>query len=137
MQEVGFYHPEHGYWQAISEPDDATYAAQPEGTVEVPLKPGAGYEWDGDEWVHNPQEVQQPVPQTVSRFQAKAALMQAGLLDQVEMTIAEAGPLVQLAWAEAVEFRRISPTIATLAAELELTDEAVDDLFRAAMQIEV
>lgn len=71
-----------------------------------------------------------------SRFQAKAALHLAGLLPQVEAAIANADPLTQLAWAEAVEYSRHSPAILTLAGVLELTDEQVDDLFRTAMQIE-
>lgn len=71
-----------------------------------------------------------------SRFQAKAALLMSGLLPQVEAAIAHAGPLAQLAWTEAVEFRRNSPTIAMLADVLELADDAVDELFRDAMQIE-
>ena len=72
---------------------------------------------------------------TVSRFQAMAALLDAGLLSQVNAALADAGPLAQLAWAEATEFRRNSPTIAGLAAGLGLTDTQVDDLFRAAALI--
>jgi len=72
---------------------------------------------------------------TVSRFQALAALLNAGLLSQVNVALADAGPLAQLAWAEATEFRRNSPTIAGLAAGLGLTDTEVDDLFRAAALI--
>ena len=72
---------------------------------------------------------------TVSRFQAMAALMDAGLLSQVNTALADAGPLSQLAWAEATEFRRNSPTIAGLSAGLGLTDTQVDDLFRAAALI--
>lgn len=71
-----------------------------------------------------------------SRFQAKAALLVADLMPQVEAAIADADDMTQLAWAEAVEFKRNSPTIVTLAAVLGLTDGQVDDLFRAAMQIE-
>lgn len=37
-------------------------------------------------------------------------------------------PETQLAWAEAVEYRRSSPAILALAAALELTDEQVDTL---------
>ena len=71
----------------------------------------------------------------VSRFQAMAALLDAGLLSQVNTSLADAGPLAQLAWAEATEFRRNSPTIAGLAAGLGLNDMEVDDLFRAAALI--
>lgn len=70
-----------------------------------------------------------------SRFQAKAALLQAGLLSQVESLMLSADPIAQLAWAEAVEFRRNSPTIAALAIGAGMTETQVDDLFRAAMGI--
>ena len=72
----------------------------------------------------------------VSRFQARAALLAAGLLADVESAIADADPLTQLAWAEAVEWKRTSPTIAAIGATLDLTDAEIDDLFRAAAQIE-
>jgi hypothetical protein len=78
------------------------------------------------------------VPATVSRFQAKAALMQAGLYEQVEAAIAGANdPLVTLAWNEALSFERGSPTIAGIAQAVGLSDAQVDDLFRAARAIVV
>lgn len=70
-----------------------------------------------------------------SRFQARAALHNAGLLVSVEAAVAAADPFTQIAWADATEFRRVSSTIAALAVAVGLTDEALDDLFRAAMQI--
>lgn len=81
--------------------------------------------------------VAQPVPAVVSRLQAKAALFQAGLLSQVEAAISEADPIVQMAWADAIEFRRQSPVILAMAGELNLSEAQVDDLFRAASLIEI
>lgn len=37
----GFFHPQRGYWQAIGGTSAAIRAAYPDGTIEVPLKPGA------------------------------------------------------------------------------------------------
>ena len=71
-----------------------------------------------------------------SRFQARAALMQSGILDQAEAIIAQADALTRLAWAEAVEFRRNSPTINAMGAALGMTDAQLDELFEAAMGIE-
>lgn len=71
-----------------------------------------------------------------SRFQARAALAAANLLASVETAVAAADEFTQIAWADAVEFRRGSPTIAALQAAVGLTDEQIDDLFTAAMQIE-
>lgn len=77
-----------------------------------------------------------PVPQEVSRFQARAALMQAGLLETADLAVAASGdPFLQLAWKEAVAFPRSSPGIAALAPALGLTDADLDDLFRAAALI--
>ena len=72
----------------------------------------------------------------VSRFQAKAALLAAGLLPNAEAIVAGADAVTQLAWAEAVEFRRNSPTITALSGALGLTDTGLDDMFRAAALIE-
>lgn len=77
-----------------------------------------------------------PVPQSVSRFQAKAALALAGLLEQANAVVAASGNVVlQLAWAEATEFKRNSPGINALAPALGLDDAALDQLFIAASGI--
>ena len=76
------------------------------------------------------------VPFSVTPFQAKAALFAAGLLPAVEAAIAAAPKVAQLAWSDATEFTRDSPTIATMAAALGLTDAQVDALFIAAKAIE-
>jgi len=75
---------------------------------------------------------------TVSRFQARAALLQAGLLDRVEalMADAETPALARLAWREAVEFRRTSPTVQAMAGALGWDEAQIDALFRAAGEIE-
>lgn len=75
------------------------------------------------------------IPFSVTPFQAKAAILQAGLLPAVEAALAAASPIAQLAWSDATEFTRDSPTIAALAAQLGLTDAQVDDLFIAASQV--
>ncbi|WP_226552985.1 hypothetical protein [Celeribacter naphthalenivorans] len=51
MAHIGFYHPDRGYWQATSNPSEEVRATYPEGTVQVPLKPGADYHWQDGEWV--------------------------------------------------------------------------------------
>ena len=74
---------------------------------------------------------------TISRFQARAVLLNAGLLTQVEQVVANADDMTRLAWAEAVEWKRSSPTINSLGAQLGLSDAQMDALFAAAAQIEV
>lgn len=78
----------------------------------------------------------EPVPASVSRFQARAALLLAGRMPAVETAIKAADPMTQLAWADAQVFRRDSASIATIAAAMKMTDAEVDDLFRAAVKIE-
>ncbi len=77
-------------------------------------------------------------PQVVSRFQARAALHLAGLLDQVEALMADpqTDPLARLAWTDAQEFRRTSPTLLAMASALSLTDAQLDALFVTAAGIE-
>jgi len=141
MPEHGFFHPECGYWQTNADVPQRILDTYPEGTVEVPLKPSAEHEWIDGAWVHVPPDpaeilAAERAGMVCSRFQAKAALHGAGLLGAVEAAMESADPVAQIAWADAVEFRRNSPTIAAIASELDLTDEQVDHLFRAAMQIE-
>ena len=74
------------------------------------------------------------VPAQVSRFQAKAALAQIGKLTAAEAAVMASGAVVlQLAWAEANDFRRDSPGINALAPLIGLD---LDALFIAAAQIE-
>lgn len=77
------------------------------------------------------------VPQVVSRFQARAALLLAGLLDDVEALMAapDTPALAKLAWADAMEFERQSPTIAALAGAVGLTEQDIDALFITAAGI--
>lgn len=78
------------------------------------------------------------VPQVVSKFQAKAALRGAGLLAQVETMMADpaADPLAVLAWTDAQEFRRQSPTVLAMGSALGLDAAALDTLFVVASSIE-
>lgn len=78
----------------------------------------------------------------VSRLQARAALLQAGLLDKVDRAVSggmfgggTSDAILKMAWTEAAEFNRTSPTIAALAGLVGPDDAALDDLFRAAAQI--
>ena len=78
------------------------------------------------------------VPQTVTRFQALAALHLAGKLTAVQAIMAapEAPVLAKLAWENALSFERNSPTLASLAPMVGMTSADLDALFTAAAQIE-
>lgn len=80
-----------------------------------------------------------PVPEEVTRFQARAALHLSGLLSTVEavMTNEQTPVLTRLAWVDALSFRRHSPAVVGMAQTFGWSDSEVDDLFRLAQTIEV
>jgi hypothetical protein len=79
----------------------------------------------------------------VSAFQAKAALSLQGYFEAAQVVVAAVeaaeGPssLIVLAWHNAIEYRRRSPSIQIFQEALSLTDAQVDDLFRLAATIDV
>lgn len=78
------------------------------------------------------------VPQTVTRFQALAALHLAGKLTAVQAIMAapETDMIAKLAWENARDFERNSPTLLMLASAIGMTSQDLDALFTAAAQIE-
>jgi hypothetical protein len=78
-----------------------------------------------------------PIPSTVTRFQALAILAAGGYLDTVRTHIAtlDANNVQRLAWENAADWERSSPTLNALATMLGLTSTEVDDLFVAASQV--
>lgn len=74
----------------------------------------------------------------VSRFQAREQLRRAGYLAQVNTLMEDPATdeTTVMAWQDAQEFRRNSPTIAAMGAALGLTEEDMDSLFQAAALIE-
>ncbi len=76
-----------------------------------------------------------PVPLSVTRFQARAALHLAGLLDDAEAAIAQAHPLSRIAWEHANVYQRDSPTVISISQQLGLSEAEIDDLFKTAASI--
>jgi hypothetical protein len=78
-----------------------------------------------------------PIPSTVTRFQALAVLAAGGYLDTVRTYIntLDQNNVQRLAWENAADWERTSPTLNALATMLGLTDTEVDDLFIAASQV--
>ena len=72
------------------------------------------------------------VPPSVTNFQARAALIEAGLFAAADAAAKAAGGVTAQAWDYANVFERQSPTIAALASGLKLTSAQVDALFIAA-----
>jgi len=103
------------------------YAAQ---FVEVPDVVMQGWRLIDSEWLE-PLPVPIPVPQKVTRFQGMAAMLQLGLLDDVEAYMAlESTPvIIKLAWRTVSDFERNSSMVLQAQKDLGLTDKQVDDLF--------
>ena len=72
------------------------------------------------------------IPQVVTIRQAKLALLQAGLLDDVEAAMTQADRATQIEWEYATEFRRDWPALIAMQPLLGLTDTQIDDLFKLA-----
>lgn len=88
-------------------------------------------------------ELEQPVPlvngvpQQVTNYQARSALISADLFSAVDAAVKAQGPASQAyhAWEYANVFSRSSPFIADMGAALGLTTEQIDALFVAAAQV--
>jgi len=76
-----------------------------------------------------------PVPQQVTMRQARLALLNAGLLDDVEVVIAAAGREAQLEWEYAAVVDRSNQAVAAVQQQEALTDAQIDDLFREAAKL--
>ena len=77
---------------------------------------------------------QSTVPQSVTRFQALAALHISGHLPAVQAIMAapETPVLAKLAWDNALSFERSSPTLLMLAGAIGMTSQDLDALFTEA-----
>jgi hypothetical protein len=139
----GFYHPQingtaipEDAVEITAEAHAALMEAQTEGAQIVPGPGGAPTLL----WPTPPTEAELLAAwrerTTVSAFQAKAALLNRGLLDAANAAATGAGGLTLLAWQNATEYPRLSPAIVTLAPVIGITDPAdLDELFREAALI--
>jgi hypothetical protein len=80
-------------------------------------------------------EISGDVPAFVTPYQAREALVAAGLFTQADTMVNLAGGSIKMAWEYSVVIERASPFIATMQKALGLTNEQIDDLFRAASLI--
>lgn len=86
------------------------------------------------EWVADyvpPAPAPAPVPQVLTARQAKLVLHNAGLLDDVDASVAASDKATQIEWEYAAEIRRDWPTLAVMAGALGMTDAQLDGMFTA------
>lgn len=85
--------------------------------------------------------VAEPVPFEIASWRAKAVLEIAGLLDDVEAALTtmpgDAGVVARAAWQSGAPLVRRGATVTALAAQLSLSDEQVDQMFRQAAALTV
>lgn len=106
-------------------------------TLEQSLGVGIGWLWTKERGFYSldilPQEPINPVPQIVFMRQARLALLEVGLLDNIEQIInLLQEPLkseARIEWEYAAEVRRDWPTLNQIVDHLNLTSEYVDELF--------
>lgn len=77
-----------------------------------------------------------PVPQEITRAQAKIALSRVGKLVTAKEAVAQIGGEAQLWWDEALTFSRANKWVLSLGPVIGLTPAQLDDLFIAAAGIE-
>jgi len=149
--EKGFFHPERGYWQTNDAPSQRIREKYPDGTIEVPLKPGQHYEWQNGSWTYTPPDRTELLAQarakaSIPRAAFILAALDAGILTETDAEQAVNGwpsgwdaffdgqsardkVAAKAEWASIRTVRRDAPLIAQLAAFKGLTDEQVDALF--------
>ena len=123
----------------------------PNVTEVVPPEPLVGMDrvFVGDNWMYTEASEAPPDPNhqeqdprdfmIVSRFQALAAMYNAGLLSAAEAYFSNGSTsaVEKLAWKNAASFYRLSPLVTATGVALGLTDEQLDDLFTAASLVTV
>jgi hypothetical protein len=100
---------------------------------------GPGWVWDGST-LAPPPPAAAPVPASVTRRQARQALLLAGLLDLVEPAIAAIPDatqrrLAEIEWQDSQVFERDRPILIQLATQIGLDSTDLDDLFRTAVEL--
>lgn len=111
---------------------DATKIAPP---------PSSRHRWVVNQWVLPPVEPA-TVPQSVTRAQGKAALIQAGRWQKVLEYVDSIGDPTERALADVAlndtqDWKRTSPFLHAAAAHIGLSDAQLDELFRTASAIQL
>lgn len=134
-------------WYTSTQIPGRFVSTEPENTSETTTPGELRANWTGHEWLNIPYvtEVLPPapglnVPQSVTRRQAKQALLLAGVLGNVQPTIdAIQDPtqkaLMQIEWDESLTFERNRPSLISLGGALGLDSNGLDQLFITAASL--
>lgn len=120
--------------------DDINNWRVPDG-CHIAEQVGRGFAIGGK--IHNgkytaPPEIASPPPAVENRVtarQARLALLEAGLLDKVEKSVASSDRKTQIAWEFANELGRKDSMVEAISNALGLSESEVDDLFARARDL--
>lgn len=113
---MGFYLDSNGnYYEGDRHGDD----------MSVPQRPDAEHAWNGNDWTPSPVAV----PDSVTMRQARLALLQAGILTQVNAAVAAGDEVTRITWEFSSEVQRSNPIVSTLVTVLGLSEQQLDELF--------
>ena len=88
------------------------------------------------EWAANEAAMNAPkIPQIVTMRQARLAMYNAGILANLDASIAAADEYTKITWEYAQEVHRNNPYVISLGASLGLTSEQIDNLFIEAAKL--
>ena len=150
--EKGFYHPERGYWQTLSEPSESVVAAYPLGTLQVQLRPDQDYQYINGAWVYVEPE---PAPYVASdlsprRFEYLLAVTGLGYVwdaIQADLEGRDVEAYAQLAaQRSAGSFSQVKtlafvamfkPTADKVAPDIDLSDAAIKAAWKKAEKAEL
>lgn len=90
---------------------------------------------EGGNWVIRTVDPATVPPQTITPRQCRVALLQKGMLADVEQMISQQDEATRITWEYALEFRRDDQLLIQLAASLGLTPEQIDEFFIEASKI--
>lgn len=145
--EKAFYHPERGVWHTTHEPPQDILDDYPDGTVEIPVRPGENFAWNGEEWAPSgPPPV--VIPETISDRQFFQALANRQLITKAEALAAvSVGTLpaamdallagmpedeefaARMLLQGATQFNRSHPLTLAFGAGFGMTPEQIDELW--------
>ena len=117
---------------------DPVIDTAPEGMTIVETEiAGLGWLWDGNNFTDPtpPKAVVSEVPRFITSRQCRMALEMQGLLVSVEELIRKQDKLTQITWEYASVFMRDDPLLNSLAKNLDLTDEQINQFFFVASEL--
>jgi len=75
------------------------------------------------------------IPNVVTMRQAKLALLQQNLLNSINTAIDQAGEAAKIEWQYATEVKRNNALVQAISAQLNLTEQQIDELFTLAASL--